>query len=269
MSWDYKEKAYEHYKKMNRNYKNFILKCFQESEVLNDLNSINTILDSKDHSIPTFEFWKKDVVSAIFDKTIESSDDKDFRTLVLNFADYKEPGGKFLKGAMAQEEALCHSSYLYNVLELFEDYYEYNNQHKNKGLYANRAIYIPQVGYLDDSEDSRDSGDFKFIDTLSCASPNYNIALKYNSFSKEENDRALESRIKYIVSILNKFKVNTAILGAFGCGVFKQDPRRVSSLFYKYLKSSLVQRVIFAIPDSRNYDIFKETYEDFKRDQKN
>lgn len=41
MSWDYKEKANEHYKKMDKDYKNFILECFQESEVLNDLNNLN------------------------------------------------------------------------------------------------------------------------------------------------------------------------------------------------------------------------------------
>lgn len=36
---------------------------------------------------------------------------------VLNFASYRSPGGGFIRGSIAQEECLCHESFLYNVLE--------------------------------------------------------------------------------------------------------------------------------------------------------
>ena len=62
---------------------------------------------------------------------------------VLNFASYKYPGGGFLAGSSAQEEMLCHNSFLYNVISTFKDYYNWNNEHKNKALYLDRAIYSP------------------------------------------------------------------------------------------------------------------------------
>ena len=39
---------------------------------------------------------------------------------VLNFSSYKNPGGMFINGSKAQEECLCHESFLYNVLKEFQ-----------------------------------------------------------------------------------------------------------------------------------------------------
>ena len=73
-----------------------------------------------------FKLINTDTVSAI----MMQPDDK--RIGVLNFASFKEPGGKFLDGSSAQEECLCHASFLYNVLYKFQDsYYNINKQHLN------------------------------------------------------------------------------------------------------------------------------------------
>ena len=48
-------------------------------------------------------------VKELFDEEKES-------ICALNFASYKNPGGKFMDGSSAQEECLCHESILYEVL---------------------------------------------------------------------------------------------------------------------------------------------------------
>jgi len=177
---------------------------------------------------------------------------------VLNFASYKNPGGMFLNGSKAQEECLCHESFLYNVLEQFRgDYYDWNNQHKNKALYLNRALYSYNIIFEKD-------GISKVCDVITCACPNKSAAQKYQNVSDEENLRVLKSRIKYVLDIAVENNVGTLILGAYGCGVFGQDAREVAQIFKDYLETTYncFDKVVFAVPEGRdgNYDKFVEVF---------
>jgi uncharacterized protein (TIGR02452 family) len=177
------------------------------------------------------------------------------KTCVLNFASYKNPGGGFLTGSIAQEEALCHESTLYNVLsnEKFKPFYEYNNQHLNRGSYKNRAIYSPRVAFVDNNKELVCKAD-----VLTCAAPNFSVAQRYGNFTKEENSEALRSRIRFILSIMSENQVDTAILGAFGCGVFAQDPYEVATIFEKELQNIPIPKAIFTIPGGKNLEAFRK-----------
>lgn len=193
----------------------------------------------------------KDSVTAIFEES-------EGKTAVLNFASFKNPGGRFFDGSMAQEEALCHASFLYNVLSQYEkDYYAWNREHKNRALYLNRAIYSEDIRFFRNHET-------KLCDVITCACPNRTAAQKYRLVSDEENRIALEDRCQFVLKVATEFGVETLILGAFGCGVFGQDAKEVAESFKKALEQYKFQKVVFAIPNTgagwRNYHPFNELF---------
>ena len=180
------------------------------------------------------------------------------KTAVLNFASYKNPGGMFLQGSKAQEECLCHESFLYNVLREYElEYYNWNRVHLNKALYLNRALYSPDVIF--------ERGEYRSkCDVITCAAPNFGTYSRYNK-DLELNYVYLRDRIHFILKIAAENKVDTLILGAFGCGVFKQDPEQVALIFDEFLSTdfeNVFETVIFAIPDrnSKNYKAFEKVF---------
>ena len=201
---------------------------------------------------PYFHLCPNNHVSFLNDMTLYD----DYRICIHNFASYKHPGGGFVTGSMAQEEALCHASILYNVLSSFDDqYYKFNNNYLNRGMYLDRAIYSPDVMFEFKSDNFISSMN---IDVLTCAAPNASLMKKYNRFSSAENMEALERRVSFICRILDLQKVHTFITGAWGCGVFKQDPTVVASLLYEHLKRTNIHEVWFVVPRGYNFDKFYE-----------
>ena len=149
---------------------------------------------------------------------------------------------------------------LYNVLSEFKDYYAWNDKHKNRALYENRALYSPDVVFTNDSVGT-------LCDVITCAAPNKSAAQKYCHVSDEENYNALESRIRFVLHIAEKEKVDTLILGAYGAGVFGQDATEVAQIFKRLLIEEFwtFEKIIFAIPDcsrNKNYKKFLDVMSD-------
>ncbi len=182
----------------------------------------------------------------------------DGKVALLNFSSYKNPGGMFINGSKAQEECLCHASYLYNVLSQFvTGFYDWNNKHKNKALYLNRGLYSPDILFQ--------YGEVLFnCDVVTCAAPNKSAAQKYQNVSDAENTNVLSSRIKFVLDIAKDNNVETLILGAYGCGVFGQDATEVASIFKEYLNTThkCFDKVVFAIPKGRdgNLEAFNSVF---------
>lgn len=109
-----------------------------------------------------------------------------------------------------------HESNLYPILLAFDGtYYAWNRQRLNKALYLNRF---------------ERNNKQKEADVITCAAPNFRTAHRYQSVSKSENDRVLENRIHFMYQIAEENGVENLVAGAWGCGVFMQDPYTVATL---------------------------------------
>ena len=200
----------------------------------------------------------KDSVRAILNEAREiEAEHSNKRLAVLNFSSFKNPGGMFEQGSKAQEECLCHESFLYNVLKEKMSFYENNRKNTNRALYYNRALYTPDVIF-----GSLNSG--TTCDVITCAAPNKSAAQKYCGVTAEENHKVLKSRIKFVLDIAREEEVDVLILGAYGCGVFGQNATEVANIFKEFLSTThqCFDKVIFAIPDGKdkNLEKFKKVF---------
>ncbi len=251
-NWEEKEKraqqAQTHTQKMEEQYKDQIKDSIKRT-ILYDVD----FTSQKDAVRPT-EILVSDLDSV---SAIKAYGKKDKRTAVLNFASFKNPGGMFITGSKAQEESLCHESFLYNVLKEMTAYYEWNKQNKNRALYKNRGLYSPDVLFFKD-------GLTLPCDVITCAAPNMSAARRYQKVTKEENTEVLRSRIRFVLDIAKEQEVDLLILGAFGCGVFGQDATEVAEIFKEYLTTThrCFEQVIFAVPQGKdkNYDKMKASF---------
>lgn len=253
-NWDNKDKLSVHAKEWNE---------FITNNNANDTN--NSIENSKIYE----PFFKIDDTTKfmVVQDTSQAAIFKtkfDGKMAVLNFASYKKPGGGYINGAMAQEESLCHCSNLYNVIsneKFMKNYYGYNNEHLNRGLYDSRIIYSPDIVFY-----NRDHSVSKYCDVITCAAPNKKVAQQYQKVSDEEINMVMKDRILNVLQVAVVNHVDVLILGAFGCGVFGNDIRMTARIFkrclneYHYYKNAF-KLVVFAIPDTPTYTIFKEVLE--------
>lgn len=253
-----KTQAAEWIKKMEK-YQNEVEETLKYSHIYEDNidTNINTELCNKDGKLFIDDISS---VDAIFKY---KSPNKAIG--VLNFASYKEPGGKFLEGAMAQEEALCHESNLYDILVKYRnDFYIPNHNRLNRGMYRNNIICLSDVVF--DREDKGQSA--MYCDVITCAAPNKRVAKEYCNVPDNIIYEAMEERIDHLLYAAFDYDIDTLILGAFGCGVFTNDPRDVATIFKNALNTkykNAFHEVIFAIPKggmNNNYEAFKKIFND-------
>ncbi len=191
------------------------------------------------------------------------------KTAVLNFANPVHPGGGVTNGAMAQEEALCRSSNLYLCLISGNVYGEYYGYHKRADSYSasDRLIYNTDICVFKDDQTNPQylrKEEWIHVDILTSAAP-YNSG-RYQK-SEEELKEIFTSRIQNILEAAVDNDVQVLILGAFGCGAFRNPPSLVSEVFKEVIETgNYTQKIpylIFAIKRSgnENYEVFRKCFQ--------
>lgn len=166
---------------------------------------------------------------------------------VLIFASAKKPGGGVRNGANAQEEAVFRKSNLSKIISELEPLYPLDYKTTN-------VIYIKDCEYLIDENENILEKPIKF-------SAGIIPALNMNTFNGSNEDFEIITYNK-IVSILNCARENghkDIVLGAFGCGVFKNNPQVIAELFAQILPCYNFKNIVFAVLGD-NYNTFKEIF---------
>ena len=169
----------------------------------------------------------------------------------LNFASAKNPGGGFLTGSQAQEESLARSSALHASLMNAWEFYEQHRQDSSP-LYSDSIILSPNCPVFRDDAGNLLSA-VHYTTFISAAAPNAGALSDTRSNDLYRVPEVFERRAEYVLAVAALQGYRHVVLGAWGCGVFRNDPRMVASVFMKLLHSSRwknrFSRVIFSILD--------------------
>ena len=173
---------------------------------------------------------------------------------VLNFANNHSIGGAPFS-AGAQEESLCRCSTLLPCLEAMREpfYLKHIRQYETKeigNIGNDDLIYTPDVVVFKTDERTdpiypkmMEKSEWYKVDVITSAAPQM-MNMKYTPKNYVE---IITSRVKKILDVAAKEKVEVLILGAWGCGAFKNDSKVVSKAFFSLLENYNFELVEFAL----------------------
>lgn len=198
------------------------------------------------------------------------------RVAVHNFASATNPGGGVTRGSRAQEEAICRCSTLYPALctpELRRSYYQFHRD-RHDTRYTDACIYTPDVTIIktDTAVPERlDPRDWRQVDVLTCAAPN--LREKPNNAMNPGRGEAVKvsdaellelhrARGRQILRTAAHHGADVLILGAFGCGAFRNPPSVVARAYRELVDEfdgqfRTIEFAVYCTPrDTANYDAF-------------
>ena len=152
---------------------------------------------------------------------------------VLNFASAKNPGGGFLNGSAAQEECLAFCSSLYQTQTTGQGprYYEINRAGRDP-VYTDTML-IGDVTFFR-------TGDFALAGrcvtcpVITAPAVNMGIVLR-NGDSAERAKEIMKGRMRKVLALFAGWGCTRLVLGAYGCGVFRNDPEDVARYWQELL----------------------------------
>ncbi|KAI0451846.1 hypothetical protein F5B21DRAFT_364034 [Xylaria acuta] len=189
------------------------------------------------------------------------------RVAAINLASDKNPGGGWLSGAMAQEEALCYRSSL--ALSLHKRYYPWT---PTTGVYtrdvvivrssmsAGHELLVPQTPAMQ----------LPVVSVVSVAAIRRPAVHKVfengqyrQSLFKFPADRDLtKNKMRLALRIAARQKHELLVLGAMGCGAFRNPPGEIAQCWSEVLdetefRGGWWREIWFAVLDTKNEGNFE------------
>lgn len=198
--------------------------------------------------------------------------------MVHNFASSTTPGGGVVKGSGAQEECLCRCSTLYfslNTKEMWDGFYA-PHRAMNNPKHNDDIIYTPDIYVIktDTSAPERlPKEDFYKVNVLTCAAPNLRL-MPTNRMNASGGKKPIkladtelfdihEKKMRRILDVSMKEGNDVLILGAFGCGAYRNNPEVVARAMKTAVKDYLyafetIEFAVFCRPgDEANFKTFE------------
>lgn len=169
--------------------------------------------------------------------------------LLLNFASAKNPGGGFLGGSRAQEESLARSSGLYPCIVPHAEMYDANRR-CGSCLYTDYMIWSPDVPVFRDDEDQLLEEPYT-VSMLTVPAVNDGAV---RGSDRESIESTMWRRMLKLLAVTALHEHSDLVLGAWGCGVFKNDATKVAGWFHTALTDpayyrNVFRKVVFAVLD--------------------
>ena len=240
------------------------------------------ILESDSVSVPTPSRKEKAKVIVSAKRSLEAAQQyakAGKKVCVLNFASATNPGGGVVKGSSAQEECICRCTTLYpclNISELWSNFYGPHRAACNP-LNNSDCIYTPDVVVFKSDTDfpePLEKNAWWKTDILTCAAPNLRENPS-NSMNPQPNSKPaavtpqqlkelLTVRIRRIFKVAAAKGCDVLILGAFGCGAFRNPPQIVAQVFAEVMQDFIyhfetIEYAVFHTQrETANFDEFRK-----------
>ena len=178
------------------------------------------------------------------------------KPLVLNLADNYFPGGYVDEGTGAQEESLFRRTNYFQTLK--------------KEMYPiekDECIYSSNVSIIKRNEEDNWTrySTIQKLDFIACPGIKYpgTIYKNFVEYLNENDVEILKRKIRLIIQCAIKYKHDTIVFGALGCGAWKNPPHHVAQIFKEVLDEcdGLILTYVFAILSTNNkrtIDIFSK-----------
>ena len=165
---------------------------------------------------------------------------------LLNFASAGHPGGGVETGARAQEETICRRSTLTRSIYTFDPKYaakygyELQDGDHYPIVYDFCAVYSPNVTVFREGLDCLLMENPYDVAVITCAALNLNgkyaIKLTPDGHMPKAAVDITRNKIRTVFRLGLIYGNDALVLGAFGCGAFKNPPAEIARLFHEVME---------------------------------